>query len=171
MIDSMTEPAVTEPVRYMERTRDYYRAQGFERPYVWSRYQDCPFTPLAKPLARSRATLIVTANELAPDGWQAGERRPPRRVYSVDTDSPPEAFYTDDLSWHKEATHTRDLATYFPLVHLEALVAEGALGTLARRCHGVPTEYSHRRTLEQDAPEIVRRCREDGVDLAILVPL
>jgi len=35
----------------------------------------------------------------------------------------------------------------------------------------VPTDYSQRRTLEQDAPEILRRCREDEVDVALLVPL
>jgi hypothetical protein len=35
----------------------------------------------------------------------------------------------------------------------------------------VPTEYSQRRTIEQDAPEILRRCREDEADAALLVPL
>jgi len=35
----------------------------------------------------------------------------------------------------------------------------------------VPTDYSQRRTIEQDAPQILARCREDGVDVALLVPL
>jgi len=35
----------------------------------------------------------------------------------------------------------------------------------------VPTEYSQRRTTERDAPEILRRCREDGVEAALLAPL
>jgi hypothetical protein len=35
----------------------------------------------------------------------------------------------------------------------------------------VPTEYSQRRTREQDAPEILRRSREDGADAALLVPM
>jgi hypothetical protein len=35
----------------------------------------------------------------------------------------------------------------------------------------VPTEYSQRATSERDAPEILRRCREDGADAALLVPL
>ena len=48
---------------------------------------------------------------------------------------------------------------------------QGRIGSLAPRCHGVPTEYSQRRTTEEDAPEVLRLCREDGVDAAILVPL
>jgi hypothetical protein len=42
---------------------------------------------------------------------------------------------------------------------------------VAPRFHGVPTDYSQRRTSEQDAPEILRRLREDAVDVALLVPL
>jgi hypothetical protein len=35
----------------------------------------------------------------------------------------------------------------------------------------VPTEYSQRLTTAEDAPEVLRRCLEDQVDAAILVPL
>jgi hypothetical protein len=38
------------------------------------------------------------------------------------------------------------------------------------RFHGAPTNRSHRVTVETDAPEILRRCRDDGADAAILVP-
>jgi hypothetical protein len=41
---------------------------------------------------------------------------------------------------------------------------------VAPRFHGAPTNRSHRVTLETDAPEILRRCREDDVDVAILAP-
>jgi hypothetical protein len=34
----------------------------------------------------------------------------------------------------------------------------------------VPTEYSQRGTRESDAPELARLMREDGVDVAMLVP-
>ena len=53
----------------------------------------------------------------------------------------------------------------------EALAAQGRIGSVAPRFHGVPTDYSQRRTIEQDAPQILERCREDGVDVALLVPL
>ena len=48
------------PVRYMERTREYYQALGFS-PYRWAHFTDAPFTPLARPLSRARVALITTA--------------------------------------------------------------------------------------------------------------
>ena len=41
---------------------------------------------------------------------------------------------------------------------------------MAPRFHGLPTNRSHRTTLEVDCPEVVARCRADGVDAALLVP-
>jgi hypothetical protein len=63
------------------------------------------------------------------------------------------------------------LDSFFPIHHLQELVEAGRIGGLAARFHGVPTEYSQRRTIERDGPEILRRCREDEVDAALLVPL
>ena len=49
-------------------------------------------------------------------------------------------------------------------------VAAGRIGSLAARFHGAPTNRSHRVTMETDAPELLRRCREDGADAVVLVP-
>ena len=38
----------TAPVRYIERTRAYYRALGYAKDYVWSSHADVPFAPLGK---------------------------------------------------------------------------------------------------------------------------
>ena len=54
---------------------------------------------------------------------------------------------------------------------LEAARAEGRIGGLTERFHGVPTTYSQKQTLEQDAPHIVRLCQEDQADVAVLVPI
>ena len=35
------------PIRYLERTREYYQALGYGAPYEWARYADVPFQPLA----------------------------------------------------------------------------------------------------------------------------
>lgn len=32
------------PVRYIDKTRDYYLSQGYEKPYQWAQYDDVPFT-------------------------------------------------------------------------------------------------------------------------------
>jgi hypothetical protein len=44
------------------------------------------------------------------------------------------------------------------------------VGELAERFYGAPTNRSHRRTLDVDAPEILAGCRRDDVDAVILVP-
>ena len=154
-----------QPVRYMDRTRRYYAAQGFEKAYAWAHFDDTPFTRPAKPVADSTLALITTA---ALYERQASD---PRMVASAEADPPPERLYGDDLSWDKRATHLDDLNSYFPIDRLRELVAEGRLGGIAPRFHCVPNEYSQRRTITGDAPEILARCREDGADIALLVPL
>ncbi len=157
-------------LRYIDRTREYYSAQGFERPYRWAYHHDVPFAPLRRPLSESSVALITTANEPSPPDWREGDPRPLRRVHSFPSNEPPR-LYTDDLSWHKLVTHTDDLDSYLPIHRLGELADEGRIGNLAPRCHGVPTEYSQRRTMERDAPEILKRVQEDGADVAVLVPL
>ena len=58
-------PDYDSPVPYMQRTREYYRAIGYD-PYRWAHYREVPFSPLRKPLAESRVTLITTAAPFDP---------------------------------------------------------------------------------------------------------
>jgi hypothetical protein len=162
---SGTRPS--QSVGYMERTREYYAAQGFAEAYRWAHFKNVPFSPLKAPLAETTVTLVTTAG-LPVDG--APEERPPPVVFSLPVDQVPDGLYTQHRSWDKGATHTADLDSYFPIHRLQELAAEGRF-VLAPRVHGIPTDYSQRATLEEDAPELLRRCLEDGVEAAILVPL
>jgi len=38
------------PVPYMQRTRDWYLALGYDNPYVWAHHDDAPFQLLPRPL-------------------------------------------------------------------------------------------------------------------------
>jgi hypothetical protein len=158
-------------VSYIDRTREYYAAQGYAKPYAWAHHTDAPFAPLTKPLAQSRVALITTASPWREEKPVEGVLRGGKQVWSSPTATPPERLFTDDLAWDKEATHTRDVESFVPIRSLLALAAAGRIGSLAPRFHGVPTDYSQRRTIEQDAPEVLARCREDGTDVALLVPL
>ena len=80
-------------------------------------------------------------------------------------------MYTEELSWHKAVTHTNDISSFLPIQQLNMLKGEGKIKDLASRFHSLPTDYSQKNTLERDAPEILKRLREDEVDVAILVPL
>ena len=159
-------------VSYIDRTREYYAAQGYERPYAWARHADAPFAPLRKPLARCRVAIITTASP-----WRAaplagtGVVSIEKNVWSGPTSPPPQRLFTDDLAWDKDATHTHDLETFLPVERLREFASEGRIGALAPRFHGVPTDFSQRRTMKVDAPDILARCREDTADVVLLVPL
>ncbi|MCH7671305.1 MAG: hypothetical protein IIB72_03985 [Proteobacteria bacterium] len=152
-------------VSYIKRTRDYYRAQGYTTDYLWAHFDTTPFTRLKKPLSESRIGVITTT---MPD-TEAG--RADRRVWSTACEPIPRSMYTEELSWHKSMTHTDDVASFLPLAQLNKLQEEGVIGSVASRFHSVPTEYSQRNTIEKDAPQVLARCQQDEVDIAILVPL
>ncbi len=158
-------------VSYIDRTREFYRAQGYGKPYRWARHLEVPFAALARPLCDARATLVTTASPWRDQPVRDGVLRGAKQVWSGAMAQPPERLFTDDLAWDKSATHTNDVESFLPIRALESFVADGRIGRLAERFHGVPTDYSQRRTVEHDAPEILRRCREDEVDVALLVPL
>lgn len=152
-------------VPYMERTRLYYEAQGYSKPYAWAHFDTTPFSPLQKPLSESTVSLITTA---MPDTEQGHSER---KLYSSLTTPVPETMYTRGLSWHETVTHTRDIGSFLPIEPLLAIQDEGGIGSLAPRFHSAPTAYSQRQTLEDDAPEMLERLREDQADVALLVPL
>lgn len=154
-----------DPVPYIARTHAYYRAQGFEHAYRYAQHDDAPFTPLARPLAACTVGLVTTASVYHREPLE------PRKVVSGRVQPPPARLYTDDLSWDKQATHTDDVNSFLPVAPLRTLVEEGVVARLAEHFQCAPTEYSQRTTIEKDAPEILRRLRDDAVDIALLVPL
>jgi hypothetical protein len=158
-------------VSYIDRTREFYAALGYERSYRWAHFDEVPFATLTRPLSECRLTLVTTASPFHECPPQDGVLRGAKQVWSGASAPAPERLYTADLAWDKQATHTDDVDSFLPLERLHEFAAEGRIGAVAARFHGVPTDYSQRRTMEDDAPEILRRCREDGVDAALLVPL
>ncbi|KAF0105617.1 MAG: hypothetical protein FD144_255 [Rhodospirillaceae bacterium] len=159
---------MTETVRYMERTRDYYRALGYPSDYVWARFEAVPFANLAKPLSQSRIGLVTTASPPDLGNRDASGRR---QVWSGEISAAPDRLFTDNLAWDKESTHTDDRASFLPIEAVQHWADEGVVGGLAHRFHGVPTEYSQRKTTELDAPQVLARLRADGADVALLSPL
>jgi D-proline reductase (dithiol) PrdB len=163
------------PIPYMARTRDYYQAIGYETPYRWAHYTSAPFQPLRKPLSRSRVAIVTTA---APFDPAKGDQGPGAKynggakfysVYDGDT-SKPHDLRISHIAYDRTHTSADDSGTWFPLPLLQRLAASGRISEVAPRFFGAPTNRSHRVTIETDAPEILARCRADGVDAAVLVP-
>ena len=101
----------------------------------------------------------------------SGDGLKARRVWHGQTDSLPEKFFTDDIAWDKDNTHTKDLQSLLPVQHLKAFQQSGRSGALGPRFYGAPTDYSQRRTVEQDAPTLLAMAREDGLDAVVFGPL
>ena len=157
-------------------SRDYYPALGYGAPYEWAHFADVPFRPLAKPLAQCRVALVTTAAPYQPDKGDQGPGAPYNAAAK---------FYT---VYSGDTAQDHDLRISHVAIDREAHDGRGSrrLGSRCRRCgaaaaraasasvaphfHGAPTNRSQRVTLEVDCPEIVARCRADGVDAAILVP-
>ena len=161
-------------VRYIDKTREYYLAEGYEKPYHWAHFDEVPFAPLSKPLSESRIALASTSDVAV--RAEGDEEDPTHRilvgnVYSIPSDTPLDMLYSRQEHYDTYATHIDDVNSYFPITRLYELVEEGRIGSVAARAHGVYTSYSHRRTMEHDGPEVLRRCREDGVDVALLTPV
>jgi hypothetical protein len=84
------------------------------------------------------------------------------------TDTTPD-LRVSHLGYDRQHGSAADQDAYFPLRRLCEAQAAGRIGRVAPRFHGIPYEYSQRTTLDRHAPELLRRCREDGVDAVILV--
>lgn len=168
-------PAHDAPIPYLQRVSTYYQALGYGQPYAWAHYAAVPFQALARPLSECRVTIITTAAPYQPDKGDQGPGAPynaAAKFYSVYSADSGEEHDLRIAHVAIDRTHTtaEDLGSYFPLAALRQAAISGRLGSIAPRFHGLPTNRSHRVTLEVDCPEIVARCRADAVDAAILVP-
>ncbi len=163
------------PIPYMKRVHDKYRALGYDDPFRWAHYADVPFQPLSKDLSHSTVTLITTAAPYQPDKGEQGPGAPYNAaakffaVYSGEMAQDPD-LRVAHVGIDRKHTSMEDSRCWFPLPALRAAVAAGRVGRMARRFHGVPTLQDPRHTVGIDCPEVLKRCREDEVDAAILVP-
>jgi D-proline reductase (dithiol) PrdB len=162
-------------VRYMEKTREYYLAEGYNNPYQWAHFEDIPFAPLTKPLSQCRLGLVTTSDIMVVSESGQRERFDVEtligNVYSIPSDIAVERLYSRNEHYDRYETNLNDVNSYCPLSRLREFAAEGRIGSFASRFHGVYTSYSKRLTIERDAPEVLRRCREDGVDAVVLTPV
>lgn len=163
-----------EPVNYIDRIRDYYLGQGYEKPYEWAHFDEVPFTRLEKPLSECCVALVSTS-DIAARGHAESEDASGQlfvgNVYSIPAATPVAELYSHQEHYDAYATHLDDIDSFFPITRLHEADAAGRIGRVAKRSHGVYTSYSHRRTTEEDGPEVVKRCHEDGVDAVVLTPV
>ena len=169
------EAALDLPIRYIDRSRDYYLALGYDNPYRWAYNVDVAFAPLRKPLSQSRVALITTAAPFNPSAGDQGPWAPYNaaakftEVYFMPIEPPPD-LRISHVGYDRKHTSAEDINTYFPLKRLKEALADGRIGELNSRFYGVPSLRSQRLTTQRDAPRILELCREDAIDAAVMVP-
>ena len=163
------------PIDYIERTEKYYLALGYNNPYTWANFNDIPFVKLRKPLFDCRISLVTTA---APYQTGKGDQGPGapynakakfHDVYSMNISENPDVRISH-IAIDRDNTTAVDNNTWFPLVQLNRVAAEGRIGSVSDRFHGFPTNRSQRKTQKNYCPDLLQRIKEDGADAVVLVP-
>ena len=166
---------MTEPLPYLQRIREYYQALGYGEPYRFAQVADVPFHQPTKPLSESRVVIVTTAALFDPSKGEQGPGAPYNgaakffEIYSRPSNEDPD-LRISHIAIDRAHTTAEDQNGYFPLNALRKLENLGEIGSVAQRFHGLPTNRSQDTTRNVDCVELVRRCREDEADIALLVP-
>ena len=133
-------------------------------------HETAPFVVPGRPLARGRLAIVTTAGLHRRGDRPFGPGDQSYRVIAGDTPTVDIVQSHTSLGFDRVAI-MRDVNISFPIDRLRELVAQGALGGLA------PSHYSFmgaQRELAridgETGPEVGRRLREEGVDLALVTP-
>lgn len=175
MTEERHSPQVEEPIRYMERTRAYYLALGYDNPYRWAHFDATPFKRLKKPLSEATVAIVTTAAPFNPDCGEQGPGAPYNaaakfyKVYEGSTAVMPD-LRISHIAIDRDHTTAEDIGTYFPLEALRKAEEEGRIGNVADVFFGLPTNRSHRTSLEVDSPDLVARVKSYAIDAAVLLP-
>jgi hypothetical protein len=147
----------------------------FLQAYSWRRIDPVPWTIPSKPLSESRLGLISSAGFVGPGdapfdvairGGDASFREIPGHidVSKLREHHRSESFDHEGLS--------ADPNVAFPIDRLRELVSRGRVGSLNRRHLSFMGSITATKRFQRDVvPEAARLFEEDGVDVALLVPV
>jgi D-proline reductase (dithiol) PrdB len=147
----------------------------FLKVYPWRRIDPVPWTALKKPLKDSRLALVSSAGFIKP-GQEPFDESIRGGDYSFreipsDTDvSTLRDTHRSDLYDHRGLRQDPNLA--FPLDRLRERVKSGRIGSLNQRhLSFMGSITAPGRLVKKTAPVAVRKLVEDGVDIALLMPV
>jgi D-proline reductase (dithiol) PrdB len=129
-----------------------------------------PFVPPRRPLPACRAAIVTTAGLHRRGDRPFGPGEQTYRVIPADTPTVDIVQSHTSLGFDRVAI-MRDVNVSFPIDRLRELVARGVVGAVA------PSNYSFMgaqrevaRIETETGPEVARRLREEGVDVALVTP-
>src|SRR5690242_14129798 len=92
---------IDEPRRYIDKTREYYRGEGYDTPYRWAHFDDS-----RSPGRRPASGMTTRACN----------------VYALPTATPVGALYSKKESYDRRATTLDDVDSCLPLTRLAECV-------------------------------------------------
>jgi D-proline reductase (dithiol) PrdB len=129
-----------------------------------------PFTPLAKPLSAARLAIVTTAGLHRRSDRPFGPGDQSYRVIPSGTPTA-EIIQSHTSLGFDRVPIMRDVNITFPIDRIRELVARGELGGLAPNCYSfMGAQRDVVRFESETGPEVGRRLRDEGVDLAVLTP-
>jgi D-proline reductase (dithiol) PrdB len=132
--------------------------------------ESTPFTPLRRPLAAGRVAIVTTAGLHRRGDKPFGPGEQTYRLIAADTPTVDIVQSHTSLGFDRVAI-MRDVNVSFPIDRLRELVNRGAVGGLAPYSYsfmGAQREVA--RIENETGPEVARRLREEGVDVALVTP-
>ena len=166
---------MTDPLRYIDRTRAYYLALGYGAPYVWAENSDIPFAPLQKPLTKTKVALVTTAALFDPAKGDQGPSAAYNGAakfytpYQAPVEDAPKTGISH-IAYDRKHSPATDEQSWLPLNALKQAAADGLIGDITKHFHGLPTNRSQRATLEEDSVLLLEALKRDQAEAAILVP-
>lgn len=158
------------PADYLAETKRLYDSLGYDS-YRWAERTDPPpWTPLSKPLAESRVTLIGSGGVYR-RGQMAFHTKDDTSIRSIPTDTPGSELRTAHFAYDQTDAR-QDPNCVFPLDRLRELVDDGTIGSLSPNAFGFMGGIYSVRRLEQDTiPALIEALKTEEPDLVLLVPV
>ena len=160
-----------EPITYVARLNEFYRSQGFP-PYKWTINDSAPLTPMRKRLGECRVALLtsggVSRKDTEPFNPQA---RNDLRLDAIANDTAADFFAIHD-DYYNHGDADRDINCIFPLERLRELAAENVIGSVAPHHYSgfMGRTYIRTAVINEAAPALARKLRDESVDAFVLVP-
>jgi len=145
------------------------------RVYPWRKIDPVPWAPLRKPLGSCRLALVSSAGFTAPgqDLFDSAARGGDPSYRFIPRETKLQTLREGHRSGSFDhAGIRRDPNLAFPLDRVEELVVAGRIGSVNRRHVSMMGSITAPgRLVRRTAPEVARALQNDGVDVALLVPV
>jgi D-proline reductase (dithiol) PrdB len=136
--------------------------------------REIPWAPIRKPVAESMIALVTTAGvhlkSQEPFNMDDPDGDPTFRAIPTDA---PRADLTITHKYYDHSAADRDINVVLPLDRMRELLAKKRIGGIAPLAYGFMGHIDgpHLKTLlENTAPDVARRLKEDRADAVLLTP-